>query len=147
MVVLGATVLASGTAYAYWATTGTGSGPAKATNRLPALITTAASPSGLRYPSGPKTALVVKIHNPGTLEVLVTGVTIDSSQPITSTGAGRTCTVTGITLDPSVTTIDLMPGATVSTTIASVVSMSTAADNGCQGATFAIPVLLSGKNL
>jgi hypothetical protein len=79
----------------------------------------------------------------------VTGLTRDTTRAIVVAGAKGTCTFPALTVAaPSGWAGLTVPahGTTGATTIAAAVSMGTAADSGCQGATFTIPVTLTGHN-
>jgi hypothetical protein len=75
----------------------------------------------------------------------VTDVT--GSGTITANGGIGTCTTTGVTFaDQTGQTIDIAANGSQSVTFNNAASMSNASDNGCQGATFTIPVSLSGTS-
>lgn len=139
--------IGTGTAYGYFTAAGTGQGTPAAATSLSALTTTATTPSGaLLYPGSAKVPLTLTITNPGPRPVQVTAVVVDSSRSTVMTGNAGACT-TGITVTlPGSVAINVAAGATVAQTIASVVQFaSTTVGNGCQGATFTIPVVLTGK--
>ena len=148
IVVGGVTVLvlaAVGLVYAAWTTSGSGSGYAKATNAQS--LTTddvSATTTAQLYPGGTGD-VEVKINNPNDYPVRVTDVT--GSGTITANGGIGTCTTTGVTFtDQTGQTIDIAANGSQSVTFNNAASMSNASDNGCQGATFTIPVSLSGTS-
>jgi hypothetical protein len=141
LLVLGAV----GFVYAAWTTSGNGSGYAKATEAK-ALTTTdvSATTVGQLYP-GASGDVKLEINNPNPYPVRVTDVAKTSGSPITADLAG--CVTTGVSFsDQSGKTIDIAANDSTSVTFNNAASMSNASDNGCQGATFTIPVELSGRS-
>jgi len=168
-----AAVAATGIAFAAWTATGSGSGYAKATTAqalttVDVSATVVAGASGL-YPGG-TTGLDIKIHNPNSYPVLVTGVAakLDATHFVVGTGGGGSCTddpstestpgnaatlahPTGVSFSgwaspADGTAIAVAASGDTEVTLAGKVSMSNTSDNGCQGATFSIPVTLSGAS-
>jgi hypothetical protein len=147
---LGVVALGS-SAYAYWLTTGAGSGSGATANGLTAFTTTATVPSGaLLYP-GATAPLTVDVDNTGNNYALtVTAVSLDGSRSIQVDSAHQAaCTNPAI----SVTTPNAWAGISVgqdtssgAVTVPGAVSMGLTASSGCQGATFTIPVTLTGRN-
>ena len=144
-----AVVSLAGVAYAAWTASGTGSGSAKA-GTASALSTVDASasllPSDNLYPGGTGT-VVVKIHNPNSYPVKVTA--INGNGAITGSGGTGPCSTTGVTFANQT---NLTPGWLVAAnndllvTLNGAAAMSNASDDGCQGATFTIPVTLVGAS-
>ncbi|MEA2473332.1 MAG: hypothetical protein QOE06_1247 [Thermoleophilaceae bacterium] len=140
-----------GLVYAAWTTTGSGSGYAKAgTAQALTTVDVSASTSATLYPGGPAGDVTIKIDNPNTYPVTVTTVT--GSGSITADAGHPTCTTTGVSFtNQSSLTISVpakvgaVDGST-QTTLTGAASMSNASVNGCQGATFTIPVTLSGNS-
>lgn len=137
-----------GSAYAYFATTGSGTGSAtvglgKTVKSIPATATT-----GLLYPS---TSYKGTLHLTltATTNATVTGVARDASRAITVTGGlGGTpaCAGSDIALDPKTgLTISLSANTPSTESIPGVVPMRIDAPNSCQGATFTIPVILTAQ--
>jgi hypothetical protein len=143
-IVLGVGTIGAGGAYAYWTIGGGGTGSAVPAHGLAALTTTATAAVGdLLYPGSNSVPLSLKINNPGVLPVIINAVTANGA--ITSDKTG--CAGTNVTFTPaSGLSITVGTGATVTTSVAHLVSMSNSAVNACQGATFTIPVTLSGRN-
>jgi hypothetical protein len=141
-------VLAAGTAYAYLTTTGSGTGSASTANGLTAFHTTATVAPGAKLYPDSSAPLALNVDNSGnTYTLTVTSVALDTGRPITVTG-GSGCTNPAITVSASGWVgVTVAPGATSGALIiANAVSMGVGADNGCQGATFTIPVTLTGHN-
>lgn len=141
--VAAAMTLPTGIAHAYLTTKGTGAGSATS-GTISALTGLTATPSGTLIPGGTG-ALVVRVTNPNSLPVTVT--TVSGNGSITATGALGTCTSPAVTLTTPTAGLPatIAPGATATITLTGAITMGTAAQSGCQGATFDVPVLLTGK--
>ncbi len=132
-----------GVAVAAWLATGTGSGSAKATTAI-ALTTSTATASADLYPGGTG-ALKITINNPNPYPVTVTDIA--SSGAITAAGGTGTCTTTGVSLTTLTGLTDaIAANGSATFTHAGAVSMSNLSEDGCQGATFTIPVSLNGHS-
>ena len=136
-------LIAIGLVYAAWTATGGGQGYAKATNaQALTTVDVSASTSATLYP-GADGNVLVRISNPNAYPVRVTGVS--GSGSITADAGHPACVTTGVTYtDQTGLTIDVPGGGQTQTTLTGSAHMSNASDNGCQGATFTIPVSLSG---
>jgi hypothetical protein len=140
-----------GLVYAAWTTNGTGSGYAKAgTAQALSTVDVSASTSATLYPGGPAGDVTIRISNPNTYPVTVTGVSGNGT--ITADAGHASCTTTGVSFtDQTGLTINVpaksggVNGET-QTTLSGAASMSNASVNACQGATFTIPVTLSGAS-
>lgn len=148
LLVLGFTLTGAGTALAFWAAGGTGSGQAAAGSAL-ALTTSTATTSGLLYPGG--TADVrVTVRNPNAYQVTLTA--ISGAGTVTAAGGIGTCTTTDVTFTPPTAISLVVPPKTngadgsATLTLTSAAAMGNASDNGCQNATFTIPVSFSGAS-
>lgn len=135
--------------YAAWTTNGSGSAYAKAgTAQNLSTIDVSASvgtlPNAL-YP-GTNGDVLIKIHNPNPFAVKVTQVAANGA--VTATAGAGTCTTTGVTLNSPIATEIEVPASSdsASTTLSAAAHMSSASENGCQGATFTIPVTLTGTS-
>jgi hypothetical protein len=154
VIVTAVALLGAGGAYAYFTHTGS-SAPTHATvDGIPVVTTTLVSPTGaVLYPGGPKGGFTITV-NPSSHPIRITDIVQDTSRPVVVTNApGCPATVgTGPTLAPVVTLTaqhNLMldvNGTPVSKTYAGTVAISAIAPNACQGATFAIPVVLTGRS-
>ena len=138
----------TGTAFAVWTSSGTGNAAAKA-GTATALSTVSATTTSLTalYPSSTGDVKIT-FDNPNPYPVTITSVAANGT--VTGTGGTGACTTTGVTFTTQ-TGSWLVPKkngtdgqATVILTGA--VSMSNASDDGCQGATFTIPVTFSGAS-
>ena len=147
-------VLAASVAFAAWTATGGGSGSAKAITATPlTTVDASASTTAQLYPGGTGD-LQISFHNPNPYAVTVTAVNYDGTSYISS-DKGANCTdapasthPTGVTLTNSSGWSFVVPAASDAGpfTVTGKVSMSNTSDNGCQGATFTIPVTVSGHS-
>ena len=162
-VVAGIVVLlfGGGVAVASWTATGTGQGSAQAAG-VNALDVSPGTPLGALYPlpanstpatgygSGTVGSVATTVTNPNPFPVTITTAAIGSvtTNPLT----GRTCaagsvlptTSAPITLSPPVTlAADSGPTAV---TVPGALYMVSTAENGCQGASFSVPVTVTGAS-
>lgn len=147
LLVLPFLLLSTGTAVAYWAAAGSGTGTAAAGTAQPLTTGTAsASTSSLLYPGGPAADVTLVVQNPNPYPVTVTGVAADG--PVTATGGIGTCATHGVTFVAPTGGLPftVSPSASATVTLAGAAQMSTAAENGCQGAAFTLPVSLTGAS-
>ena len=132
--------------YAAWTSSGTGNGYAKAQSAqaLPTSDISATTTATL-YP-GATGNVEIKINNPNPYPVRVTSITgTGAATPDSGHAAG--CTTTGVAfVDKTGLTIDVAANASTTTTLTNAVTMSNASSNGCQGATFTLPVSMSGAS-
>jgi hypothetical protein len=141
MLVLGV----AGLVYAAWTTNGSGSGYAKAgTAQALTTVDVSATTAATLYP-GADGDVLLKINNPNPYPVRVTDVTGNGT--VTADSGHATCVTTGVTFtDQHSQAIDIAASAQAQTTLTGAAHMSNASDNGCQGATFTIPVSLVGAS-
>jgi hypothetical protein len=139
-----------GLVYAQWTTNGSGSGYAKAgsaqdltTVNVSANVTT--DPARQLYP-GTNGDVLIQIHNPNPYSVTVTQVSTGTGS-VTATGGIGTCATTAVSLNsPQAVSISVPANSdSVETTLSNAAHMGNS-DNGCQGATFTIPVSLTGAS-
>ena len=131
-----------GLVYAAWVTNGTGSGYAKASTAQ-SLTTSAVVPTATLYP-GADGNVQVTINNPNSFPVRVTA--ISGNGAITAAGGTGTCTASQVTFtNQSGLTIDIA-ATNSTTTLTNAAHMASNADDGCQGATFTIPVAITGAS-
>ena len=150
-----------GVAVASWTATGTGTGSAQAAS-VSGLVVSAGTPLGALYPlpadstpatgygSGTVGSVATTVANPNPFPVTITTATVGSvtTNPLN----GRTCAAgsvlptTGapITLSPPVT---LAAGSgPTAVTVPGALYMVSSAEDGCQGATFTVPVTVTGTS-
>lgn len=144
LVVLGAV----GLVYAQWLASGNGQGFAKAgkaaslsTLDVSARVSTS---SGVLYP-GASGDVLIQVHNPNPYPVTVTKVSTGTGA-VTASGGTGTCTTSGVSLNsPQSVSIEVpAEGDSAEEVLAGAAQMSNSSDDGCQGATFTIPVELTG---
>jgi hypothetical protein len=138
-----AMLLTAGAAYAFVSSTGAGNG--SATVGTMQVVTASAfvggdTPSSALRPGGPSADVILRVNNPNSFTVQVTGVTGNGT--ITADGSHAGCTTTGVTFTAPVNpTITLSTGSTL-VHLSGAAAMSAASLSACQGATFSIPVNL-----
>src|ERR1044072_5477802 len=139
-------MVAVGFVYAAWTTNGSGSGYAKAgTSQALSTVDVSATTSARLYP-GQSGHGALKTNNPNPYTVTVTAVSLNGPQSgITADGGHSGCTTTGVTFTDQ-TGLSLTVNANTATefTLNGSAAMSNASLNACQGATFTIPVSLTG---
>jgi hypothetical protein len=138
-------MVAVGFVYAAWTTNGSGSGYAKAgTSQALTTVDVSATTSASLYP-GQNGNVDIKIHNPNPYDVRVTAIA-DTGAATADTGHSG-CTTTGVTFnDQSDLTLDIPASSDTTTTLTGAASMDNTTLNACQGATFTIPVSLTGAS-
>ncbi len=133
----------TGVAFGVWTVPGAGNGSGAATVAN-GLTITASTPTGnaaTLYPGGPAGAVYFQVANPNPFAVTITGLTWGT--PISNITTA--CPSSNISLDPNAPTtvsISIPANATAGTAyqINGVLDLAHAAPNGCQGASFNIPV-------
>ena len=131
--------------YAAWTSNGSGSGYAKA-GSAQALTTVdvSASTAASLYP-GANGSVKIEISNPNSYAVRVTA--ISGNGTITPDAGHSGCSPTGVTFNNQTgLTIDIAANSSTTATLSNAASMSNASANACQGATFTIPVSLTGTS-
>lgn len=136
-------LVAAGIAFAAWTATGTGSGYAKARTAQPlTTVDVSASVSATLYP-GATGDVLLRINNPNPYPVVVTDVTGNGA--ITASNGG--CNVASVSFtDQTGLSLNVPASSAQTFTLSGAVQMSAAANDNCQGATFTIPVGLSGTS-
>ena len=139
----------AGAAYAYWASTGAGTGAA--TNGTMATVTVEAlvagdSPQGTLVPGG-TADVAVRAQNPNNFPVKVYAIRGNGAATADANHPG--CTTTGVTfVDPAAPlapTVTIPANSSVLIALPAAAAMSTASSSGCQGATFSLPVTLEAR--
>jgi hypothetical protein len=148
-----AAMAATALVLAAWTTNGSGSGYVKAgTSQTLSTVDVSASTTASLYP-GVNGNVLIKVSNPNPYPVRVTGVSLNGTNGDITADAGHAgCTTTGVSFtNQTGLTIDVPAkvGATngeTQATLNNATSMSNASLDACQGATFTIPVSLSGQS-
>ncbi len=137
--------LVGSVAFAAWTATGSGSGYTKATTaQALTTVDVSATAASQLYPGGTGD-VIIRISNPNPYAVQVTNVT--GSGAITSDGGAACNSSTGVTFsDQSGLTLSVPASGAATFTLSGAAAMSNASANACQGATFTIPVTLSGAS-
>jgi hypothetical protein len=134
-------VTSTGGAFAYWSTSGSGSGAATVGSMAvatQALTAGDATPAQQLLP-GRSADAVLKINNPNDFPVTLVSVA-GTTPPTASNG----CSPTGVTFsDVTGLTTEIPAGATTVVDLPGAVSMNMSSASACQGATFTIPVLIT----
>jgi hypothetical protein len=142
-------MLAGSVALAAWVATGTGTGSAKAISAVPLVVVNGTASADL-YPGFTDGDLYLGVTNPNAYPVKITSVaqaagSVSSDKGVACQGAG-----TGVSLDVGSIVlpapVSIAAGATVPFTVVNVVNMTNASDDSCQGATFTIPVTVTGAS-
>jgi len=138
-------LVAAGLVYAAWTTSGSGSGYAKAQSaQALTTVDVSATTTASLYP-GASGNVQIRISNPNPYPVRVTSVA--GNGPITADAGHATCVTTGVTFtNQTGLTADVAANSTLDRTFNGAAAMTNASDNGCQGATFTIPVTLTGAS-
>jgi hypothetical protein len=130
-------LLGGGVAFAAWTSTGTGTGTATATSAKDLTVTVQNVP-GL-YPTG-SVSVPFTVTNPNPYAVKLSNVHLQS---VTTGATGcDTTTVTGADLPDT----DLVAAGATSASRNFILSMSNAATDQCQGASFTVTLLVSGAS-
>lgn len=135
--------VASVAAYAYFTSSGNGTGSAS-TGTMQAVTISAAtvSPSTPLLPGG-SGDVTLEVTNPNSVAVTVVSVT-GSGGGITADSGHPGCTTTGVTFTSQTGLSDNIPaGSTTAIDLPGAASMATTSSAGCQGATFSIPVTIT----
>jgi hypothetical protein len=136
----------AGTAYAYWASTGTGSG--SATNgTMQAVTVDALVPGDILQTSlvpGGTADVILRATNLNAHAVTIYGIAANG--PVTADAAHPGCTTTGVTFTPPPTPltppVTIQANTSILLTLQGTASMSAGSLSACQGAQFNVPVTL-----
>jgi hypothetical protein len=142
------TAVLAGVAFGSWTSGGSGHGSAKAKTAV-ALTTVAVPASSATLYPGADAKVTIRVVNDNDFPVRITDVSFGTPQTTTVTGALGECasgTDAALTFtDQSGLALDMGAHATTTFDVDGV-HMGGASANGCQGATFAIPVTLTGAS-
>ena len=139
---------AAGLVFAAWLASGGGSGYAQAgTAQALSTVSVSAATGDALYPGGTGD-VVIKISNPNPYPVSITSVSLDGAASAITADAGHAaCTTTGVSFtDQTGLSIAVPANGDATATLTDAVAMSNASLNGCQGATFTIPVTFTGAS-
>jgi hypothetical protein len=140
---VGVVILAvAGAAFAYWLTTGGGSGAGASGSTTPVSLS-GGTPSSQLAPGG-QTAVVLTVSNPNSASVRVGSLVLDTGQGTNgfSVDAGHSACGVGALSFATQTNggagWTVPGGGTLPVTLPNALSMTTGAANTCQGATFTV---------
>jgi hypothetical protein len=138
---------AAGLVSAAWLANGTGSGYAKAgTASALTTVDVSASTTASLYP-GVSGNVTLRVSNPNPYPVRVTSVTNGTGSITPDAAHAAGCTTTGVTFtNQTGLTLDVPASGATTQTLNGAATMSNASSDGCQGATFTIPVNLTGAS-
>ena len=144
---VGAALVMSAVAFAAWTASGSGTATASAGTAQTLSIDSPSTATGL-YPTG-AVDVQVRVTNPNQYAVTVTEIKQTAGQAISVDSGHSTCDVTSVTFDDAGganLNLRVPAGASATTTLTSAVAMSNAANDACQGATFTVPLSLTGAS-
>lgn len=135
--------------YAAFSATGSGSGRATAVSAQSITITPTTCASADMYPGGPAGAICFTLSNPNPYTVHFTSVTyLPGTPPAAITANNASCPATNVAISstaPTAVNYTVGPGVTTGTqSIGGVLQMASTAPDGCQGASFNVPIALNG---
>jgi len=137
-----------GVAWAYWRISGTGTTAATAATVANLQVSGASYPDLPLFP-GARGGLVVTVKNPNSFPVIVKRV-MPGPGPVTADEAHRSagCNQNGVSLVRNSFSVSwpIPANSQKIFPISNSVAMSNASDNACQGATFSIPLSVSGTS-
>jgi hypothetical protein len=131
----------AGAAYAYFVSTGTGSATDGTAPTVTVQAVASGSPTSSLLPGG-TSDLIVQVQNPSNLTLTVTGITQNGSATPVG-GSGCTSSNDGVSVATETgLNVSLSPGTQI-LHFSGAAAMATSSANGCQGASFDIPVTLT----
>jgi hypothetical protein len=142
-VLVSISALGIGVAFAAWTVGGGGTGTATATSAQN-LTTSVATTTAQLYPGITGANLYLTVNNPNPFPVTVTSVNANGAA-VPDAGHAAGCVTTGVSFTTQATSQTIGANGSLSFTVPGV-SMTNASDNGCQGATFTIPVTFTATS-
>jgi len=145
--------LGAGIAVAAWTQTGSGPGDAKAISAVNSVISNGTVTADL-YPGKTGGVLSLVVTNPNPYAVTFTSIAASGAITNDHSASTPACTTTGVSLVTgsfasfTVAAKAGMGGSNpaAATSSQAIVSMDNTSDTGCQGATFTVPVTLTGAS-
>jgi len=136
--------LGVGVAFAQWTVNGGGSGSATALSAQN-LTTQSATTTAALYPGISNASLYLVVTNPNPFPVTIT--VVSGNETITpDAGHASGCVTTGVTFTNQTGLSQVVAASANTSFTVGGVSMSNSSDNGCQGATFAVPVTFTAHS-
>ena len=145
--VIGALVLAfsgAGTAFAFFTALGNGGGSAQTGTMQTVTVSALAGgdvPSSTLYPGGSAADVILKVNNPNSFSVHL--YSISGTGTISADAGHPGCTTTGVTFTPPSSPSITIPSGSSLVHVSGAASMDATSANGCQGATFSIPISIT----
>ena len=136
--------LLAGSAYAYFTSSGAGTGSASARSfSAVTVVASTGTPSSPLLPGGGAGDVVLNVDNPNAYAVTL--VSVVGNGTITPDAGHSSCTTTGVTFTDQTNLHVSIPGnqSSFEVDLSGAASMSPASSNGCQGATFSVPVAIT----
>jgi hypothetical protein len=136
--------LSAGAAYAYFTSPGNGTGSASiGSMQTVTIAATTATPGNPLLPGGTGD-VTLEVTNPNAFPVTLLSVT--SSGTITADASHPSCTTTGVTFTSQTALNKTIPASSTTTIdLKGAAAMDTTSSDGCQGATFSVPVTITGQ--
>lgn len=142
---LGVTLLAGTAAFAVWSTNGSGNGTAAAATSKPLELTAAASVAGLYPTATDVSGGSINVKNPNAFAVAISSKGFGTVGVTLAAGVTGTCTPTTVTYGFGATQPTSIP-ANGTVAVPFTASMSNAAQDACQGATFTSLLTVTGAS-
>jgi hypothetical protein len=136
------TCLSAGAAYAYFTSSGLGAGSVSVGSMQTITVSaTMATPGHLLVPGG-SGDVTLEVTNPNAFPVTLLSVT--SSGMITADAGHSGCTTTGVTFtSQTALSTPIAASSTTAIDLKGAAAMDTTSSDGCQGATFSVPVTIT----
>lgn len=141
VLVVGCCLASAQIAFGFFTTQGQGSGESGSGTMQPVTVSALVGgdvPSTTLRPGG-TADVILRVSNPNSYAVTI--VSVAGNGPMSASGGQGTCTTSGVTFaGASGLAVSVAASATVLVRLAGAASMDAASPNGCQRATFSIPV-------
>ena len=138
--------LGAGAAFAFFTSHASGTGSGSTGTLQPVTVVALAggdSPNSSLLPGGPAADVILRVSNPNSYAVTLISVA-GGPGSITADAGHPLCTTTGVSFsNQSALNVNLVANTTTLVHLPGAATMSTSSSNGCQGATFSIPVTIT----
>lgn len=134
--------IGAGVAYGYFSSHGSGSASAAVGNLQPVTVAAVTGTAATPLIPGGTADVVLNVTNPN--PVAVTLISVGANGAVTPDGQHANCTTTGVTFtSQSGLSVTIPASTTAPVDLPRAASMSVLSSNGCQGATFSVPVSIT----
>jgi hypothetical protein len=133
--------LGAGAAYGYFTSTGHGSGTASTGTAASVTVNEATGTVSTPLFPGSTGDMLVSLTNPNSYAVTITSITLNGT--ITPDSGHPSCTTAGVTLQTLTGLSINVTSGTDHLDISNAVAMGASSSNGCQSATFQVPVTIT----